>query len=125
MVHLREMNSGEQTQPEAAIRAFFDAMNAQDADAAVALTREDVVIAFGPNEFQGHEALRELATQVDEQLSGEMTPVEFELESPSSVSVSARRVDRWRSTGEVATEREIQAHFALDDDGAITRVEMS
>jgi len=45
------MNSDEQSQ--AAIRAFFDAMNAQDADAAVALTRVDVVIAFGPNEGPG------------------------------------------------------------------------
>ena len=119
------MNSDEQSQAESAIRAFFDAMNAQDADAAVALTREDVVIAFGPNEAQGHEALRELATQVDEQLSAEITPVDFELESPSSVRVSARRIDRWRSTGETATERDVQARFSLDADGAITRVEFA
>ena len=119
------MNSDDQNQAEAAIRAFFDAMNAQDADAAVALTRDDVVIAFGPNEAQGHEALGELATQVDEQLSAEITPVDFELESPSSVRVSARRVDRWRSTGETATERDVQARFSLDADGAITRVDFA
>jgi hypothetical protein len=119
------MNSDDQSQAEMAIRAFFDAMNAQDADAAVALTREDVVIAFGPNELQGHESLRELATQVDEQLSGEMTPIGFEPESPSSVRVSARRIDRWRSTGETATERDVQARFSLDTDGAITRVEFA
>jgi hypothetical protein len=119
------MNPHEQTQAEAAIRAFFDAMNAQDADAAVALTRDDVVVAFGPNELQGHEALRELATQVDEQLSAEITPVGFEPEGPSSVSVSARRIDRWRSTGETATERDVQAHFSLDAAGVITRVEFS
>jgi hypothetical protein len=118
-------SQGQSQAAEATIRAFFDAMNAQDADAAVALTREDVVIAFGPNEFQGHEALREVATQVDEQLSGEITPVGFEEESLSSVSVSARRVDRWRSTGEIATERDIQARFSFDADGAITRVEIS
>jgi hypothetical protein len=118
------MNSQEQSSAEAAIRAFFDAMNAQDADAAMGLTQEDVVIAFGPNEFQGHEALRELATQVDEQLSGEITPVEFHEDSPGSVLVRARRIDRWRSTGEIATERDIEARFSLAD-GAITRVEMS
>ena len=77
MVHLREMNSDEQTQAEAAIRAFFGAMNAQDADRAVALTREDVVIAFGPNESQGHDGLRVVATQIYEQLSADITPVEF------------------------------------------------
>jgi hypothetical protein len=117
------MNSDDQSQAEAAIRSFFDAMNAQDPDAAVALTREDVVIAFGPNELHGHEALRELATQVDEQLSGEMTAVGFEPESPSTVRVSARRIDRWRSTGETASERDVQARFSLDADGTITRVE--
>jgi ketosteroid isomerase-like protein len=119
------MNLQEHSQAEAAIRAFFEAMNAQDADAAVAVTREDVVVAFGPNEFQGHEAVRELATQVDEQLSGEITPVDFELESQSSVRVGARRIDRWRSTGETASERDITARFSLDADGAITRVEIS
>jgi ketosteroid isomerase-like protein len=118
------MNSQEQSSAEAAIRAFFDAMNAQDADAAVALTREDVVISFGgPNEFQGHEALRELATQVDEQLSAEITALGFEHEAPGTVLVDARRTDRWRSTGEIATEREIGARFSVDDDGQIARVE--
>jgi SnoaL-like protein len=118
------MDSQEQTSAEAAIGAFFDAMNAQDADAAVALTREDVVVSFGgPTEFQGHEALRELATQVDEQLSAEITPLGFEPEAPGRVLVSVRRTDRWRSTGEIATEREIGARFSLDADGAIARVE--
>ena len=59
-----------------------------------------------------------------EQLSGEITPVEFHEDSPGSVLVRARRIDRWRSTGEIATERDIEARFSLAD-GAITRVEMS
>jgi len=119
------MNSDDQTQAEAAIRAFFDAMNAQDADAAVALTRDDVVIAFGPNEAQGHEALGELATQVDEQLSAEITPVDFELESPSSVRVSARRVDRWRARARRRPSGTSRPRFSLDADGAITRVDFA
>jgi hypothetical protein len=119
------MNSQEQSQAEAVIRAFFEAMNAQDPDAAIALTREDVVIAFGPNEARGHEALRELATQVDEQLSAEIQPLGFELESAGSVVVSARRVDRWRSTGEIATERDVEARFSLDADGVIARIEFA
>jgi len=119
------MNSQDQSSAEAAIRAFFDAMNAQDADAAVALTRDDVAVAFGPNEFEGHEALRELATQVDEQLSAEITPLGFEHEAPGTVLVSARRTDRWRSTGEIATEREIGASFSLDAGGLIARIEFA
>ena len=58
-------------------------------------------------------------------LSAEITPVGFELEGPSSVRVSARRIDRWRSTGETATERDVQARFSLDADGMITRVEFA
>ena len=41
------------------------------------------------------------------------------------MAVNARRIDRWRSTGETATERDVQARFSLDDDGAITRIEFS
>lgn len=120
------MNSPAQHQShEDAIRAFFDAMNVQDADAAVSLTREDVVIAFGPNEFRGHAVLRELALQVDEQLSSEIVPVGFEADGPGSVCVSARRIDRWRHTGETATERDIEAGFSFDADGLIARVRLT
>ena len=120
------MNSQEQSAAEATIRAFFDAMNAQDADGAVALTREDVVVAFGgPNEFQGHDALRGLATQVDEQLSAEITPLGFQTETPGTVLVSAQRTDRWRSTGEIASAREIEARFSLGTDGTIARGEFA
>ena len=55
----------------------------------------------------------------------EITPVGFEPEGPSTVRVSARRTDRWRSTGETATERDVQASFSLDAAGAIARVEFS
>jgi hypothetical protein len=109
---------------EAVIRAFFAAMNAQDTDAAVALTRPDVTIALGPNELAGHEALRELALQTDDQLSFELVPLRFEAESTGSVSVSARRTGRWRSTGEIATEDDVRARFTLDPDGTIARVEL-
>jgi ketosteroid isomerase-like protein len=110
---------------EATIRAFFEAMNAQDADAAAALTREDVTFAIGPNELSGREVLRELATQVDEQLSVELVPLTFEKDSPGSVSVSARRIERWRSTGETAAEQDVAARFTLDPDGTIARVELA
>ena len=109
---------------ETVIREFFAAMNAQDADAAAALAREDITISIGPNEFAGRDALRELALQADDQLSFEIVPFLFEPEGENRVGVSARRVARWRSTGELAGESDVQARFTLDPDGAITRVEL-
>jgi hypothetical protein len=110
---------------EAAIRAFLAAMNAQDADAAVALTRPDVTIALGPHELAGHEALRELALQVDDQLSVEIVPVRFEVEGERSVRVSGRRIGRWRGTGETAFDDDVEARITLDAQGSIARVELS
>ena len=110
---------------EAVIAAFFAAMNAQDADAAAALTKEDVTIALGPQELRGRHALRELALQTDDQLSFELVPLRFETESKECVSVSARRVGRWRSTGEPAGEDNVEVRFTLDPAGTIARVELS
>jgi hypothetical protein len=110
---------------EAVISAFFAAMNAQDPDAAAALTREDVAIALGPHEHRGRGALRELALQTDDQLSFELVPLRFEAESAGCVSVSARRIGRWRSTGEIAAEEDVLARFTLDPDGTIARVELA
>ena len=110
---------------EATIRAFFAAMNAQDADAALALTRADVTIALGPHELAGHEALRELALEVDDQLSVETVPVRFQVEREGLVRVSARRIGRWISSGETAFDDDVEARFTLAADGTIARVELS
>ncbi len=110
---------------QAVISAFFVAMNAQDADAAAALTREDVTIALGPHELRGRDALRELALQTDDQLSFELVPHRFEVESAGCVGVSARRIGRWRSNGEIAAEEDVHARFTLDSDGTIARVELA
>jgi hypothetical protein len=110
---------------ETVIRKFFAAMNAQDADAAAVLAREDIAISIGPNEFTGRDALRELALQADEQLSVEIVPLRFESESGTRVDVSARRVARWRGTGELASESDVRARFTLDPDCTIARVELA
>src|SRR3954470_9132583 len=99
------------------VHAFFAAMNAQDADAVTALARPDITIAFGPNEVSGHEGLRELALQTDDQLPSEWVPVRVTQEDGGRVNVDARRVQRWRETGDVASEDEMQVHFVLDDAG--------
>jgi ketosteroid isomerase-like protein len=109
---------------ETVVRAFFAAMNAQDADAAAALAREDITIALGPNEFVGSASLRELALQTDDQLTFETLPLSFEPESDTEGSVSARRIQRWRATGDIAVEEDVQVRFELDPAGAIARIEL-
>ena len=110
---------------ETVIRDFFAAMNAQDADAAAALAREDIAISIGPNEFAGRDALRELALQTDEQLTVEIVPLGFESQGENRVGVSARRVARWRGTGEPAGESDVRAVFTLDPGGTIARLELA
>jgi hypothetical protein len=50
---------------EDTIRRFCDAMNDHDADAVAALANESIVIQIGPNQVQGVEALRTMASQPD------------------------------------------------------------
>jgi len=106
------------------IPAFFSAMNEQDAEAATSLARPDVVIALGPDEIVGHDGLRRLASQRDDQLTFEWLPLRVLDESDQRVSVDARRVQRWRATGEVASEDELVALFTLDETGKIARIEI-
>jgi limonene-1,2-epoxide hydrolase len=110
---------------ETAVRAFFAAMNAQDADAAVALTREDVTIVLGPHELVGHEALRALALQRDPAVAFETVPLEIHAPSATVAEVRARRIQRWRETGAVAAEEELRASVTFDPGGAIVRVELT
>jgi len=104
------------------IRAFFDAMNAQDADAAAALVSDDVTVEIGPHRLSGRSAVRELALQTDDQLAFETALVELETETETGIDVRARRTQRWRSTGEIAAEEELRASFTFDDGGAISRI---
>lgn len=110
--------------PERAIATFFAAMNAHDADAAAALVDPNVEIVLGSRVFVGHEAIRELAVQEDAQLVFETIPVTFEGDT-AQMDVVARRVQRWRQTGEIAVDEDVHARFSLGSGGLITRVELS
>lgn len=110
--------------PEAVISAFFAAMNTQDADTAASLVDPNVEIALGPHVFSGRDAVRELAVQEDAELVFETVPVTFDVDG-NHVTVVARRVQRWRESGEIAVKEELQARFELDSAGLITRVELS
>ena len=108
---------------EPVVRSFFAAMNAQDAEAAVALSRAEVTIVLGPNELVGHDALRALALQTDDQLSFEWIAMRVRQESGEQVTVEAERIQRWRATGEIASRDAAQVAFTLDASGAIARIE--
>ena len=110
---------------ETAIASFFAAMNEHDADTAASLVDPNVAIALGGSHvFNGREAVRELAVQEDAELVFETVPVGFAADG-NHLKVSARRVQRWRESGEIAVDEEVQARFELDSAGLITRVELS
>jgi hypothetical protein len=98
-------------------------MNAHDADTAAALVEPDVEVVFGPQAFVGRDAVRELAEQEHPELVFETLAIGFEAH-PGGVDVAARRVQRWRQTGETAAEEELQARFSFGPDGLIRRVEL-
>ena len=110
--------------PERAISTFFAAMNTHDGDAAAALVDPNVEITLGSQLFIGRDALRELALQKDPQLAFETVPVTFKGDS-IHMNVEARRVQRWRHTGEIAADEDVQARFTLNSGGLITHVQLS
>jgi hypothetical protein len=119
-----ESRSVQAMDPETAIAAFFAAMNRHDADTAASLVVPDVEIVLGPHALTGRQAVRELAVQEDAELVFETVPVSFAADG-DHVDVTARRLQRWRQTGEVAVDEELQARFTLDSEGLIVRVELS
>ena len=110
---------------ESVVRAFFAAMNAQDAEAAVSFARADVAIALGSNSLVGHDALQTLALQTDDQLSFEWVATNVRHDGGEHVAVDAQRVQRWRATGEIASQDEVHVLFTLDASGAIARIEFA
>ena len=110
--------------PERAIATFFAAMNTHDGDAAAALVDPNVEITLGSQLFIGRDAIRELAVQKDPQLAFETVPVAFNGDS-NHMNVEARRVQRWRHTGVIAVDEDVQARFSLDPRGLITHVQLT
>jgi hypothetical protein len=110
--------------PERAIQTFFAAMNTHDGDAAAALVDPNVEITLGSQLFIGRDAIRELAAQEDPRLAFETVPVTFKGDS-NHMNVEARRVQRWRHTGEIALDEDVQARFSLDSGGVITHVQLT
>jgi hypothetical protein len=110
--------------PERAITTFFAAMNSHNCDAAAALVDPNVEVALGSQLLIGRDAIRELAAQEDPQLVFETVPVAFRGDS-NQMNVEARRVQRWRHTGEIAADEDVHARFTLNSGGLITHVQLS
>jgi hypothetical protein len=107
------------------VERFFAAMNTQDADAAAALADPNVQIVLGPHVLTGEAALRELASQEDPELVFDTVPVSIDAVSDTRTTVQAQRTSRWRESGVVAAEEDVQVAFDLDSGGLITRIELS
>jgi len=100
-------------------------MSDHDADAVAALADPSIVIQIGPHQAQGVDALRALASQPDpDGLSVRVEVDEIGGEN-GAYEVAARRVQRWTETKELASEEELSVLIDLDEQGLITRAQMS
>jgi hypothetical protein len=109
---------------EDTIRGFFDAMNDHDADAVAALADPSIAIQIGPNQAQGVEALRAMASQPDPEGLSPRVEVGEIAGSDGRYEVGARRVQRWTETNELASEDELSVFVELSDEGFVRRAEM-
>jgi len=101
---------------------FLRAMSDGDGDAVERLVAPDVVLVLGPHEIDGAAEVRRMAEEI--------APLEMRIE-PEAVEEAAggavvrgRRVQRWRETGEIANEDEVDVTCTYGDDGRIVRVEL-
>jgi hypothetical protein len=110
---------------EDTIRRFFDAMNDHDAEGVAALADPSIVIQIGPNEAQGVEALRAMASQPDPDGLSSSVEIDEVDGADGSFAVAARRVQRWTETNELASEDELSVLIELGEDGLVTRASMN
>ena len=99
-------------------------MNDNDADAVAALADPSIVIQIGPHQAEGVEALRAMASQPGPEALISKVEVDDIEGGDGKYEVSARRVQRWAETNELASEEELSVVINLDDRGLVTRAEM-
>jgi hypothetical protein len=109
--------------PEDTIRRFCEAINVHDGDAAAALADQGIVIVIGTNELDGVEALRAMAAQRPEGLDSSVDVLGIKA-ADDRYEVTARRVQRWTETGELAVDQELSILIDLNDEGLVARAEM-
>ncbi len=99
-------------------------MNDHDADAVAALVDPAIVIQIGPNQAQGVEALRAMASQPDPDGLSSRVEIDEIDGAAGSYEVAARRVQHWTETNELASEQELSVFVDLDEQGLVIRAEM-
>jgi hypothetical protein len=109
--------------PEDTIRRFCEAINVHDGDTAAALADPGIVIVIGTNELDGVEALRAMAAQRPEGLDSSVDVLGVE-GADGRYEVTARRVQRWSETGELAVDQELSILIELNDQGLVARAEL-
>src|SRR5262245_45579068 len=109
--------------PEDTIRRFCEAINLHDGDGAAAVADPSIVIVIGTNQLVGVEALRAMAAQRPEGLDSSVDVLGIE-GADGHYEVTARRVQRWTETGELAVDQELSIAIELNDDGLVARAEM-
>jgi len=109
--------------PEDTIRRFCEAINTHDGDGAAALADPRIVIVIGSNELDGVEALRAMAAQRPEGLDSSVDVLGIE-GAGGRYEVTARRVQHWSETGELAVDQKLSILIELNDEGLVARAEL-
>ena len=100
-------------------------MNDHDAETVAALADPSILIQIGPNQGQGAEALRAMASQPDpDGLSARVEVDEID-GADGTYEVAARRVQHWTETNELASEEGLSVLIELDQQGLVTRALMN
>ena len=101
---------------------FLVAMSDGDGAAVERLVDPGVVLVLGPHAVEGVADVRRMAEEVAP-LELRVEPLSVE-ETAGAAVVRARRIQRWRETGEIATEDSVDVTCRYGDDGRIVRVEL-
>jgi len=101
---------------------FLRAMSDGDGDAVERLADPGIVLALGPHELKGAAEARRMAEEVAP-LEMRVEP-ELVEESGDVTVVQARRIQRWRETGEIAHEDAVEVRCRTGADGRIVRLEL-
>lgn len=101
-------------------RSFLEAMSRGDGDRVEELVTPTVVLVIGPHEIHGVASVRRMAEQ-EAELMMEVEPSEAR-STDDGVVVDAVRRQRWRESGEIATEDVVRVGLVFAAGEAIVRV---
>jgi ketosteroid isomerase-like protein len=106
----------------ATAQGFADALDLGDTEAAAALLAEDVELVYPGETVRGRDTWREArAARADGSLTERVEDADFS-ESGDTVEMTARMVQRWAETGDLAHEQPVLVRFRIVD-GLIARLE--